>query len=146
MVSFDARNHGHRLTNQVAQQGWGKGNEKHAMDLYASILGTSADVSFLIDFLPAYLFPHDDRQITSWCITGKSMGGHCVYHILKDDPRVNVGVSMIGMPDFTRLLEFRTKQAFVRNGPPYVPTSLRALVKQRDPANAPYDRQSADNP
>lgn len=30
VVSFDARNHGHRLTNELAQKGWGKGNDKHA--------------------------------------------------------------------------------------------------------------------
>lgn len=116
------------------------------MDLYSSILGTAADVSFIADFLPAYLFPQDDRQVTSWCVTGKSMGGHCVYHVLKDDPRISIGVSMIGMPDFTRLLDFRTKQAFIRNGPPYVPAALKDLIKRRDPANVPYDRQGSDNP
>ncbi|CAO1638196.1 unnamed protein product [Sympodiomycopsis kandeliae] len=146
VVSFDARNHGHRLTNEVGQKGWSKGNDLHAMDLYSSILGTSSDVSFLIDFLPSYLFPQDDRIINKWCVTGKSMGGHCVYHLLKDDKRVSVGVSMIGMPDMNKLLEFRTKQAFVRNGPPYVPQSLKDLIKVRDPANVPYDRMGTDNP
>lgn len=30
IVSFDARNHGHRTTNQLGQSGWKEGNEKHA--------------------------------------------------------------------------------------------------------------------
>jgi len=44
--------------------------------------GTAADVSFLIDFLPAYLFPMDDRSIYVWGVAGKSLGGHSTWLIL----------------------------------------------------------------
>ena len=42
---------------------------------------------------------------------------------LKDEPQVTVGVSFIGCPDFSKLLEYRTKQAFLSNASPHVPTS-----------------------
>ncbi|CAO1627264.1 unnamed protein product [Parajaminaea phylloscopi] len=146
VVSFDARNHGHRMTNQLGQKGWGAGNQQHAMDLYGMILGISADVSFLVAMLPPYLFPHDDRSITKWCVTGKSLGGHATWHVLKDEPQITVGVSFIGCPDFSKLLEYRTKQAFLLNGPPHVPRSLKALLERRDPAQSAYDRWGPENP
>jgi hypothetical protein len=107
---------------------------------------TAADVSHIISFLPSYLFPQDDRIISVNCVTGKSLGGHAVWHVLKDDPRVTIGVSMIGMPDYERLLEFRTKQSFKTNGPPTVPGSLKKLVRQRDPPYCGYDRWGEGNP
>lgn len=134
------------MTHPVGQKGWGVGNKAHALDLYGMILGNGTDVSFLIDLLPAYLFPHDDRQVTKWCVTGKSLGGHSVWHVLKDEKRVTVGVNMIGCPDFGRLLEYRTKQAFLPNAAPHVPRSLKALVKARDPAQSKYDAWGGENP
>jgi len=41
--------------------------------------GTAADVSFLIDFLPAYLFPTDNRSVHVWGVAGKSLGGHSTW-------------------------------------------------------------------
>lgn len=146
VVSFDARNHGHRMTNSLGQKGWGMGNKQHAVDLYGMILGNAADVDFLVDLLPSYLFPHDDRKVTKWCVTGKSLGGHATWHVLKDSPQVTVGVSFIGCPDFSRLLEYRTKQSFLPNAPPTVPRSLKALIEKRDPAKSGFDRWGPENP
>lgn len=116
------------------------------MDLYAMIVGTAADTSHLVSFLPPYLFPNDEHLVTRWCVTGKSLGGHAVWHVLKDDPRISVGVPMIGMPDYSRLLEFRTKQSDRQNAAPTVPNSLKALIKNIDPAQSKYDRWGAENP
>ncbi|EST07702.1 hypothetical protein PSEUBRA_002799 [Kalmanozyma brasiliensis GHG001] len=139
VVSFDARNHGQRTTNPQGQKAWKQGNTRHAMDLYGMIVGDARDASFLVDFLPAYLFPQDDRTVAEFVITGKSLGGHATWHVLANDPRIKIGVPFIGMPDFSRLLNSRTKTSFVTNGPPYVPSSLKALVAQIDPANTAYD-------
>ena len=41
--------------------------------------GTAQDVSYLIDFLPSYLFPSNERPIAQWLIGGKSLGGHATW-------------------------------------------------------------------
>lgn len=139
VVTFDARNHGNRTTNAEGQKAWKQGNTQHAMDLYGMIVGDARDASFIVDFLPAYLFPHDERLVGEWVIVGKSLGGHSTWHVLANDPRIRIGVPFIGMPDFSRLLASRTRTSFVANAPPYVPASLRALVERIDPARTAYD-------
>ncbi|KAE8260274.1 hypothetical protein A4X13_0g445 [Tilletia indica] len=138
IVSFDARNHGHRLTNELGQKSWKDQNPEHAKDLYAMVHGTARDVSFLIDFLPAYIFPHDERAVACWTCTGKSLGGHSVWAILASEPRIQVGVPFIGCPDFQRLLQDRARINFIPYGPPAVPHSLQALIKTIDPAANPH--------
>ncbi len=97
VITFDARNHGHRKTNPLGQKSWKEDNKLHAMDLYAMVVGGARDVSFLIDFLPAYLFPHDERTVDRWVTTGTSLGGHTVWHVLaskcRDEPEYSKGRS-----------------------------------------------------
>lgn len=66
VITFDHRNHGTRLRDAKANGGWSKNpetnNDRHALDMYAIQNGTADDVSFLIDFLPGYLFPTDSRD------------------------------------------------------------------------------------
>lgn len=45
--------------------------------LYA--VGVVKDLSFLIDILPAYLFPNDERVIGEWVLAGFSLGGHAAW-------------------------------------------------------------------
>lgn len=139
VVTFDARNHGHRTTNPEGQKAWKQGNTQHAMDLYGMIVGGARDASFVVDFLSSYLFPHDERTVAEWVVTGKSLGGHSAWHVLANEPRISIGVPFIGMPDYSRLLASRTRTSFVANAPPYVPASLKALVDEIDPAQTPYD-------
>lgn len=86
------------------------------------LAGGARDVSFLIDFLPAYLFPNGERTISTWAVAGVSLGGHSTWHCLKDgtkvlpslfgvfrssfwvqlpaiDPRVTIGIPIIGTTD-----------------------------------------------
>jgi hypothetical protein len=56
---------------------------KHAQDMLAMQTGTAQDVSFLADFLPSFLFPDDQVQVTKWAVTGISLGGHSVWIVLK---------------------------------------------------------------
>ena len=81
-ISFDARNHGNRSTNSHEMLGLDK-NPGFLYDHYAMIRGYRDDVSFIIDQLPAFVFPNEERVITSWTVSGKSMGGHASWHILK---------------------------------------------------------------
>jgi len=46
------------------------------------VAGTARDVSFMIDFLPSYLFPHEESKIDSWGVAGISLGGHSTWIIL----------------------------------------------------------------
>ncbi|PWN52502.1 hypothetical protein IE53DRAFT_385043 [Violaceomyces palustris] len=139
IVNFDARNHGHRMTNKDGQLAWKQGNTRHALDLYGMITGTARDVSFIVDFLAPYLFPHDERNISAFAVTGKSLGGHSVWHVLAEEPRITVGVPFIGMPDYSKLLQDRTRTSFVSNGPPTVPASLKNLISSIDPAMKQFD-------
>ena len=76
IVSLDQRNHGHRTTNELGQRTWKEGNPTHGIDQYAMYHGTAMDVSYLMDLLPAYLFPNGERIVSLFAVTGKSMGGH----------------------------------------------------------------------
>lgn len=147
IVNFDARNHGHRLTSEIGQKGWKQENKMHAMDLYSMIVGTAQDVSLIVDFLPSYLFPYDDRRIAQWVITGKSLGGHTAWHVLANDPRITIGVPFISCPAYATLMADRARSSFVTNGPPYIPASLSSLIARIDPASRPFDSfNSSQNP
>ena len=37
----------------------------------------------LIDFIPSYLFPHNERTIDRWMVLGKSLGGHSTWIALR---------------------------------------------------------------
>jgi len=42
-------------------------------------VGTARDVSFLIDFLPSFLYPTGRMPIAEWGVAGKSLGGHATW-------------------------------------------------------------------
>lgn len=50
---------------------------------FAITAGTHRDISFLIDFLPSYLFPHGEQTIERWMLAGISLGGHATWHALQ---------------------------------------------------------------
>ncbi|TFY83029.1 hypothetical protein EWM64_g985 [Hericium alpestre] len=88
VVTFDHRNHGERTVDPFCNEGWTKDpenekhNERHAIDMYGLQTGTARDVSFVIDFLPAYLFPNDERTVAEWVVSGISLGGHSTWLVL----------------------------------------------------------------
>ena len=47
------------------------------------VVGTVKDLSFLIDVLPSYIFPHDERTIGEWVLAGFSLGGHATWLALR---------------------------------------------------------------
>ena len=41
-------------------------------------------MSSLVDFLPWYLFPNEERVIKEWIVSGISLGGHATWIALKN--------------------------------------------------------------
>lgn len=78
-VSFDQRNHGSREINQLANETWKSGNERHAQDMFSIIHGTTVDVSLLITHIASYIFPMSEHIITNNMVCGVSLGGHSAW-------------------------------------------------------------------
>ncbi|KAI0059195.1 alpha/beta-hydrolase [Artomyces pyxidatus] len=151
VVTFDQRNHGSRTVEKLGNLSWAKvpeeHNKTHAVDMYSIQTGTARDVSFVIDFLPAYVFPNDERTVAEWVVAGISLGGHSTWLTLKNEPRVRVGIPIIGCPDYLALIGFRAKSSGVPLAPPFMPASLRARIQADDPvANAFRSLEPGENP
>jgi hypothetical protein len=84
VVTFDARNHGARIVDDKMNQAWNEGNETHGQDMYSTMIGTSQDASFLITFLPAFLFPDGKTRFENVLCAGVSLGGHETYLLLSN--------------------------------------------------------------
>ncbi|KAJ9125549.1 hypothetical protein QFC22_000511 [Naganishia vaughanmartiniae] len=142
VVTLDQRNHGERKVDDLANQGFEK-NDRHAVDMYAMHRGTARDISFLIDFLPAYLFPEGEKTIEKFAVTGVSLGGHASWIVLRDEPRVTIGIPIIGCPDYYSMLSERIARKPPSNGQrtlvgPAFPPSFAQLVAKDDPCAIDY--------
>lgn len=114
VVAFDSRNHGSRTADPAANGTWRSGNERHAQDMFSTVTGSVVDTMHLIDVLEGYLWleSHGDgdddgeerrrKVIDQHLVLGVSMGGHCAWQLLFEDPRVVAGVVVIGCPDYMR--------------------------------------------
>ncbi|WFD25971.1 hypothetical protein MNAN1_000944 [Malassezia nana] len=81
IVAFNAQDHGTRLTNETQRHDLDV-NPKFLYDQYAILLNNKDYVSYIIDFLPTFLFPKGQRNMTRWIASGRSMGGHSTWHVL----------------------------------------------------------------
>ncbi len=110
--------------------------------MHAIHRGTARDISLLIDYLPMYLFPADERTIAQYMVTGVSLGGHSTWLALRDDTRLRVGIPIIGCPDYKALLSARVDGFKAGNNggakEPVVPKSLWRLVDAVDPIASDY--------
>ncbi|KAI0339582.1 alpha/beta-hydrolase [Trametopsis cervina] len=147
IVTFDQRNHGERLVDVRANGAWKKGsNPRHAIDMYAIQTGTALDVSYLIDFLPSYLFPSGEREVAQWLVAGKSLGGHAAWIALTHESRISLAVPIIGCPNYMNLITRRAKYSGVELAPPHFPDSLRQYIERNDPSQTPYTTSDPSNP
>jgi len=150
VVAFDHRNHGSRTVDPLANGGWsewGLKNERHAIDMYSIFVGTSRDVSFLIDFLPSYLHPEKEKTVSQWLVAGISLGGHSTWVSLRTEPRIRLGVPIIGCADYLKLMSARAASAGVSVTAPHFPDSLLDIVKATDPVYTSYkDSSASTNP
>ncbi|KAG2151239.1 Alpha/Beta hydrolase protein [Suillus bovinus] len=150
VVAFDHRNHGARLVDHQRNLVWSKdpaeNNDQHAMDMYTIQTGTAQDVSFLIDHLPSFLYPSGERTIVEWGISGGSLGGHSTWIALCREPRLTLGISIIGCPDYMKLISHRAQSSDIPLSPPYFPASFKAYIESHDPARLAYRANDASNP
>ncbi|KAG2046848.1 alpha/beta-hydrolase [Suillus hirtellus] len=150
VVTFDHRNHGTRLVSKQRNFAWSKepaeNNDHHAVDMYTIQTGTAQDVSFLIDHLPSSLYPSGERTIVEWGIGGVSLGGHSTWIALSREPRLTLGIPIIGCPDYTKLIYQRAQSSNIPISPPYFPTSFMTYVERHDPAQLAYRAKDASNP
>ncbi|KAH7025775.1 uncharacterized protein B0I36DRAFT_365441 [Microdochium trichocladiopsis] len=123
VVTFDQRNHGTRQTDKLANSTWRSGNTRHAQDMFATVTGTVVDTMHLMDVLEGYLWLEDTaapeagaaatanarKTIDQHLVLGVSLGGHCAWQLLFEDPRITAGVVVIGCPDYMRLMTNRAK-------------------------------------
>ncbi|KAL5043407.1 hypothetical protein BDW71DRAFT_119833 [Aspergillus fruticulosus] len=145
-VAFDQRNHGTRLVDPLCNESWKKGNPRHAQDMFSIFQGTARDASLLIDYLPTFVFPKTDRQITENLVLGVSLGGHAAWSCILHEPRISVGVVIIGCPDYANVIADRARLSKLPSwedttppgaqflGSEDFPSTLLDAVRKWDPA------------
>lgn len=111
------------------------------------IAGTAEDISTLIDFLPAYIFPTSQYSISTHFALGISLGGHTTWLALVHEPRITTGVVVVGTPDYITIMTDRARLSKLSTylqpsdapgsqflGSRHFPSSLLEVVRKRDPA------------
>jgi len=150
-VTFDHRNHGARLVDRTRNFAWKDfktadedeallTNPTHALDMYSIQTGTAQDVSLLVDFLPAALFPRDEHHISRWVCMGTSLGGHSTWIAGSLNPKLTYLIPFIGSPSTTSLLQNRAVQSNLQFAPPLIPDSFKQLLARSDPFELSLDR------
>jgi len=144
-VAFDQRNHGLRLEEPLRNEAWRQGNPTHAHDMYATYKGTSDDCSALITELPKHL-PSGLPAPSQHIVLGVSLGAHAAWQSVITDRRVTAAVSIIGCPDFQRLMAQRASKSKLADwdnsspagtsffGSASFPDDLVDLVEKTNPA------------
>ncbi|KAI9658163.1 MAG: hypothetical protein M1831_004010 [Alyxoria varia] len=157
-LSLDHRNHGSRLQSARANAAWRDGNPTHALDMLSGIVGTAADLSTLIDFLPAYLNgepgvslsttrppPSVNIEPAHHSVVGISLGAHTAWHAILHEPRITSAVILLGCGDYETLMKERARlskrESWTRTEPPGAgfagsedyPWGLAEVVRDRDP-------------
>jgi len=74
------------------------------------------------------------------------LGGHSTWLALSTDPRLEIGIPIIGCPDYLKLMSLRAKESSLTLEPPYLPNSLLSLIRRVDPVSLPYSSEDSWNP
>jgi dienelactone hydrolase len=75
--------------------------------------GTAQDVLLLVSLLPAYL--PAALRVELWACVGVSLGGHSTWLALLHDPRIAVGVPIIGCCDYLSLMRNRLRGMLLKS-------------------------------
>ena len=127
---FDQRNHGERCISNIQNTSWKDGNNSHALDMYSLIYGNSNDISYLIDTIPISI----NITIKTWGSIGISLGGHSILMAVCHEPRLEIGISIIGCGDYLSLMTSRAKYYNVEF-PSVNDQQLIDYIKEKDPVN-----------
>ncbi|WVR08863.1 hypothetical protein IAU60_005922 [Kwoniella sp. DSM 27419] len=130
VVTLDQRNHGGRIVDRQANLAYDQ-NPRHLLDMAATVCGGCHDVQLVMDFLAAYIFPHGEKQIGEFIMTGISLGGHVTWRLLREEPRIKIGIPIIGLPfeSFPKYMGPRAASLSIPFEPPTYPPSLRPLLE-----------------
>ncbi|KAF7330389.1 hypothetical protein MVEN_02477400 [Mycena venus] len=145
VIALDHRNHGTRLRDNTANLDF-KENANHLHDMWTIQAGTAQDVSFLMDYLEAYLFPAGERSIVEWGVAGISLGGHAAWILAAAEPRVTLAIPIIGCPDYLKLMVPRAAASGIAMRPPHFPESLVKVIRAKGPPALPYTSKGHENP
>lgn len=130
---IDHRNHGDRIVNKEANEGW-KTNPNHATDMWAMIYGTAFDLNFLIQVLPLWV----GSPIKQWIACGFSLGGHAVLMAMAHVDEIKIGVSIAGCGDYKKMMLNRASRMNIPVPPcddTFISDQLLALIAINDPVN-----------
>lgn len=109
--------------------------------------GTAQDVSVLMDYLAAYIFPGGEHGISQNLVLGVSLGAHASWSCLLHERRISAGVIIIGCPDYINLMVDRARLSglplWTKSNTPgsripssgVFPASFLESVRQYDPAS-----------
>ena len=109
------------------------------------------DLSLLIDILPAYLFPNDERTIGEWVLAGFSLGGHATWLALRQGAHATLPIHLLHPVTIifthattTHSLDYNHKEPRIRIGipicgcPDYLPLLERRAMHLGIPRTPPY--------
>nr|XP_031861474.1 uncharacterized protein CI109_003078 [Kwoniella shandongensis]KAA5528546.1 hypothetical protein CI109_003078 [Kwoniella shandongensis] len=130
IVTLDQRNHGERIKDEQANLSFDE-NPRHLIDMAATTTGGYQDVTLIIDFLAAYLFPAGEKVIEEFIAAGISLGGYVTWLTLREEPRVKTGINIVGLP-FEALhyvLGPRAESFGLSFAPPTYPHSIKSILQ-----------------
>jgi hypothetical protein len=78
----DQRNHGTR--ERIKMDPPFDVNPGRLSHMAMTVTGGKQDHQLIMDFLPGYLFPNDERRVAEFMSAGVSMGGHVTWRLLRE--------------------------------------------------------------
>jgi len=91
------------------------------------------------------LFPNDNCKVITWGVAGISLGGHSAWIALSQDPRITVGIPIIGCPNYLELIKHRAHTSLIAFQAPHIPNSLISLINKSDPASKDFKSLDASS-
>ncbi|KAG8216433.1 Alpha/Beta hydrolase protein [Butyriboletus roseoflavus] len=135
------------VAKSILEINYGPGtHRKRDLVIIAYATGTVHDLTFLIDHIPAYIYPQVERSIVEWGVAGISLGGHSTWIALTREPRIQLAIPIIGCPDYTKLISQRAQFHGISLEAPHYPLHLKAYVEAYDPASFAFREKDVANP